>query len=143
MLEDRAERNRLRHVILKAQEDKIITKEEAGFVVTLVERFRNDIEKKVKELHTLQGEIGQLKSNEQIVIDIVQNLVKAAQRDVARQETAARLRDARKVEEARHAERKKAWKEKSPEEQADSGETLKDVKEPFDPNKPAPGEKAK
>lgn len=97
MLESKSDRNRLRSIVVKATSDKVITKEEAGFIVTLTERFRNDIERKVKELHILQGEIAQLKTNEKIMIDVVQSLIKAAERDRARQETAAKLREAKKV----------------------------------------------
>ena len=102
---ERAERNKLRHIVLKAREDDIISKEEAGFVVTLTERFRIDIEKKTKELNLLQGEISQLNNNEQIIVNVIENLIKAAQRDRARRETAARLREARDVEDKRKADR--------------------------------------
>jgi len=116
MLEDRAERNKLRSVVLNAEKREIITKEEAGFVVSLIERFRLDIEKKVKALHMLQGEIGQLKSNEQVIINMIENMVAAAERDIARQETMARLKESREVEKAREAERKQPV----PAEQADT-----------------------
>lgn len=124
MLESRAERNKLRHVVIKAEQEKVISKGEVGFVVTLVERFRGDIEKKLKQLTQLQGEIAQLKANEVIIISIVENLIKAKERDIARQETAKKLREARGVEEARHAARKKEL----PKEQADKDETLKELK---------------
>ena len=118
MLEDRTERNKLRHAVINAEKREIITKEEAGFIISLVERFRLDIEKKVKQLHMLQGEIGQLKTNEQIIVNLIENMTAAAERDIARQETMARLKEAREVEE----EREKALKAKAPEEQADTVE---------------------
>jgi hypothetical protein len=95
MLEDRPERNKLRSVVMRAQEKKFLSQEEVGFIVTLTERFRSDIEKKVKQLHLLQGEISQLKVNEQIIINIVESLISAAERDIARQETMENLKNAK------------------------------------------------
>lgn len=118
MLQNRAERNKLRSVVMNAEDREVITKEEAGFVVTLVERFRTDIEKKVKQLHALQGEISQLQANEQIIIELVQNMVAAAERDLARQETMSKLKAAREVQE----ERREALRDKTPAESADGGE---------------------
>ena len=113
MLESRQDRNKLRNVVMNAEDRKVISKDEIGFIVTLVERFRSDIEKKVKQLHILQGEISQLKINEQIIIDIVENLIAAAERDIARQETMRKLKEAREVQD----ERREALKEAPPEEQ--------------------------
>ena len=93
MLEGREDRNKLRHVIDNAARRKILTKEEVGFIVTLIERFRADIEKKVRQLHLLQGEIGQLKSNEQIIINLVESMIAAAERQIARQATMEKVRD--------------------------------------------------
>lgn len=134
MFEDRAERNKLRHIVLKAREDEIISKEEAGFIVTLTERFRADIEKKTKVLNTLRGEIAQLGANEQIIVNVVENLIKAAERDKARRETASRLRDSREVENERH----RAKKTKLAEEQ---GDTVKDTKEDIHEKFKQPSEK--
>lgn len=123
MLEDRAERNKLRKVVMNAEDREIITKEEAGFVVSLVERFRSDIEKKIKQLHVIQGEIAQLKNNEAIILDLVENMVAAAERDLARQESISRLKAAREVQE----DRRQALKDKTPNEQADTtAENIKD-----------------
>jgi hypothetical protein len=122
MLQDRAERNKLRQVVMNAEDREIMTKEEAGFVVSLVERFRNDIEKKVKQLHILQGEIAQLKINEQIIVDLIENMVAAAERDIARRETMTKLKAAREVQD----ERRKALREKTPDESADTVEDMKD-----------------
>jgi hypothetical protein len=118
MLESRTDRNKLRSVVMNAEDREAITKEEAGFVVTLVERFRLDIEKKVKQLHALQGEIAQLKANEQIIMELVQNMVAAAERDLARQETMNKLKAAREVQE----ERRRELRDKTPAESADGGE---------------------
>jgi len=132
MLEDRAERNRLRHTVIKAENKKVIGKEEVGFIVTLVDRFRTDIEKKVKQLHVIQGEIAQLKSNEQVIINLVQNLINAAERDKARQETAQKLRESREIEMERH----KAREKQLPKEQANTTEeTLKELKGKEDKDK--------
>jgi len=116
MLEDRTERNKLRHAVINAEKREIITKEEAGFIISLVERFRLDIEKKVKQLHMLQGEIGQLKTNEQIIVNLIENMTAAAERDIARQETMARLKESREIQRQREAEQKA----QSPAEQADT-----------------------
>ena len=126
-LEDRAERNKLRRVVLNAEDREIITKEEAGFVVSLVERFRNQIEQKVKQLHVLQGEISQLKANEAIIVDLIENMVMAAERDIARQEATLKLKAAREVQD----ERRRALREMSPAEQADTTEEVikDDIKE--------------
>ena len=111
MLEQRQDRNKLRSVVLNAEERKVISREEVGFIVTLVERFRSDIEKKIKQLNILSGEISQLKVNEQIIIDLVENMISAAERDVARQETMRKLKDAREVQE----ERRDVLKDATPE----------------------------
>lgn len=106
MLEDRDRRNKLRSVINKATSDKIITREEAGFVVTLAEKFRSEIDRKIKHLHMLQGEIAQLQSNEMIIIQLVESMVGAAVRDKARKETLAKLKEGRENEKKRRAETK-------------------------------------
>lgn len=121
MLENRAERNKLRQIVMNAEDREIITKEEAGFVVSLVERFRNDIEKKIKQLHVIQGEIAQLKNNELIILDLIENMVAAAERDLARQEAVTKLKAAREVQE----ERRQALRDKTPKEQADTTEEIK------------------
>lgn len=126
ILDDRATRNKLRGVVMNAEDREVITKEEAGFIVTLVERFRGDIERKVKQLHALQGELAQLKANEQIIMELVQNMVNAAERDLARQETMNKLKAAREVQE----ERRQALRDKTPAESDDGNKEVKDdVKE--------------
>lgn len=122
MLENREDRNKLRSVIMNAEDHEVLTKEEAGFIVTLVERFRSDIERKVKQLHVLQGELAQLKINEQIIIELIQNMVSAAERDLARQETMTKLKAAREVQD----ERRKALRDKTPAE-SDDGERTENV----------------
>ena len=92
MLEDRGNRNKLRHVVDKAAKKSIMSKEEAGFIITLTERFRLDIEKKIRQLHMLQGEIAQLRANEQIMINLVEQMLAAADRDKARQDTYNKIR---------------------------------------------------
>jgi hypothetical protein len=91
-MEDRQARNKLRQVIMTAEGKEVISREEAGFVINLVERFRSDIDKKFKQLHMLQGEINQLRVNEQIIINLIDSLIAAAERDAARQEAVDRIR---------------------------------------------------
>jgi len=102
---ERDERNKLRSVVTNAQTKEAITREEAGFVIMLIERFRADIDKKIKEMHVMQGQINQLKNNEQVIIQLIENITAAAERDLARRETMAKLKDAREVELERHLER--------------------------------------
>lgn len=95
VLGDREERNKLRKTLMKAEDKEIITREEVGFVVTLVERFRVDIDKKVKQMNVIQGELSQLHTNETIIMNLIDSMVKAAERDAARQETMNRIRNAK------------------------------------------------
>lgn len=95
VLQDRDERNQLRKTIIKAEDRQIISREEAGFVITLVERFRTDIEKKIKQMDVLRGELSQLQANEKIIVDLIDNMIKAAERDIARQETMDRIKSAK------------------------------------------------
>lgn len=89
---DRSSRNMLRSVVIKAEEEKVITQEEAGLVITLTEKFRSDIERKIKQMHVLQGEINQLKSNESSIISLINNMIAAQERNKARSETIERIR---------------------------------------------------
>ena len=89
---DRAQRNTLRQAIMRAEENKLISQNEAGFIVTLVERFRQDIEQKQKKIMVMQGEVAQLQANEKIIIQMIENITAAAERDRARRETLARLK---------------------------------------------------
>lgn len=123
MLENREDRNKLRSVVMNAEDREVLTKEEAGFIVTLVERFRSDIERKVKQLHVLQGELAQLKINEQIIVELIQNMVSAAERDLARQETMTKLKAAREVQD----ERRKALRDKTPAESDDGNKETENV----------------
>ena len=95
VLQDRKERNKLRNAVVKAEDDKVITKEEAGFIIMLTDRFRADVEKKLKQLTMLQGEIAQLQLNEKIIVELIENMVKAAERDLARQETMRKIKETR------------------------------------------------
>ena len=115
MIEDRAERNKLRSIIFNAEDRETISKDEAGFVIALVEKFRSEIERKVKQMHIIQGEINQLKMNEKVIMGLIENMVAAAERDIARQETMSKLKDAREVQ----AERRAALKDKVVNEQED------------------------
>lgn len=92
-LDNRTDRNKIRGAIQKARQDELLGQSEAGFIITLVERFRLDIEKKIKVLHQLQGEINQLRNNEKIIVNLIENIVSAAERDKARQETFDKIRE--------------------------------------------------
>lgn len=94
-LNERYDRNTLRNTLIKAEEHKAISRDEIGFVVALVDRFRAETERKMKQLNMLQGEVAQLRVNEQIVINMLENIIAAAQRDVERQETFNQLKTAR------------------------------------------------
>jgi len=95
MLDSRIDRNKLRNVVDNAAKRKIITKEEVGFIVTLIERFRADIENKVRQVHMLQGEIAQLKNNEQIIVNLIESMIAAAERQIARQATMEKIKGMR------------------------------------------------
>jgi hypothetical protein len=86
MLKDRAERNRLRQAIMAAEKNKLVSKEEIGFIVTLVERFRSELDKKQKAADILQGEIAQLRFNESIIMNLIENMIAAAERAQQRQQ---------------------------------------------------------
>jgi len=92
VIEDKEQGNKLRQIVMKAEEQDVVTKEEVGFITTLVNRYRVDIEKKIKQLHMLEGQISQLKINEQIIVHLIENMIAAANRAKARQETIDRIR---------------------------------------------------
>jgi len=97
MLDSRVDRNKLRNVVDNAAKRKIIGKEEVGFIVTLIERFRADIEGKVRQVHMLQGEIAQLKNNEQIIVNLIESMIAAAERQIARQATMEKIKGMRQA----------------------------------------------
>ena len=84
--------NTLRIMIDKADDKDILSKSEIGFIIQLVEKFRADIEKKVRLSQIIQGEINQLKANEKIIIDLISNIIAAAERDEVRQTTMEAIR---------------------------------------------------
>ncbi len=92
MLKERAERNRLRQVIMAAEKKKVVSQEEIGFIVTLVERFRVDLDTKMRQMSILQGEIAQLKYNEQVIMTLIENMISAAERALERQEKFDKIR---------------------------------------------------
>ena len=93
---NREEANRVRGIIDKAQEKELITTDEVGFISILVNRFRADIERKTQQLHILSGELAQLRANEKIIVDVVENIIAASERDKARQETLENIKNAKK-----------------------------------------------
>ena len=121
LAENRKDANRLRNIVDRAAREKIITKEEVGFIVTLIERFRADIDKKIKQLHVLQGEIAQLRSNEQIIVNLIESMIAAAERQLARQATMERIKNM-KEEKAESDEEV----EEVEEEVADDGEEVQE-----------------
>jgi hypothetical protein len=58
----------------------------------------------------MQGEIAQLRANEQIIMDLIENMIKAAERDKARQETHDRIRS-RRIEQDEEQEEQEEQKE--------------------------------
>jgi hypothetical protein len=102
----REERNQLRGVVISAAQNETITKEEAGFVLALVERFRSDIVKKERQATLLAGEISQLRANEQIIVQLIDNMVSASERYIARRETSQKLIEGRIVQEEKIREMK-------------------------------------
>jgi len=115
LLEDRDRRNKLRSVVQTALRQKLVSKQEMGFVVSLTEKFRSEIEKKVRQAHMIQGEIAQLQNNEQIIIQLVENMIGAAARDKARQETLEKLKEGRENTKTRRAETKEKLKKEKEE----------------------------
>lgn len=105
-LPSRSERNKLRQIVGLAEQNEVMTKEEAGFVISLIEKFRVDIEKKVREALILEGQIAQLKNNEQIIVQLIESMIAAAERDAARRATMEKLKEAREVEDIRRASHK-------------------------------------
>lgn len=97
-VEERVDRNVLRSIVMKAEDEKVLTKEEAGFIITLVEKFRSEIERKTKQLYVLQGEIAQLKINEKLIIQLIENIIAANERAKARRKTMKKLKEAKEAE---------------------------------------------
>jgi len=93
MLQDKIKKNKLKQIITAAEKKNIVTKEEIGFIVAIVEKFRSDLDKKVRQQYLLQGEIAQLRSNEQIIINLIENMIVAAERESKRQEDFIKLRE--------------------------------------------------
>jgi len=94
-IQDEADRNRLNNLIHKAEVNGVMSQEEVGFAVLLVERFRSDLDAKLNKIQRLEGEISQLRSNEKIITEIIKNLVSAADREKARLQAEKELRQAK------------------------------------------------
>ena len=103
----RPDMNKLRKTIMNAQDEKVISAEEAGFIVTIANRFRADIEKKTRAMYALQGEIAQLRTNEQVIIELVNNLVGAQRRADDRAKTLHDMKQAKKEAQDRKADEAK------------------------------------
>ena len=167
MLEDRAIRNKIRHTIIKAEKDEIITKDEVAFIIDILEKGRKEIERKATKVEMLKGEleqiketrdlltgsgkeasgaerlsrvfgnkfnveldkkstefnlmrgqVAQLKANEEAIVGVIEDLIKAKERDIARRETAEKLREARELQKEREKEfKEKVFKEKMKEQE--------------------------
>lgn len=79
-------------MVNSAKEAKLMSEEEGGFVLALVERFRQEIGRKNNQLMMLQGEMAQLRVNEKVIKDLLDNMLNAAKRDQDRINTAAAIR---------------------------------------------------
>ena len=82
----------LRTVANKALKAEIMTEEEDGFITALIKKYRMEIESKLKQADILRGQIIQLQQNEKMIVDLLDNLVKAAERSKARDEAVERVR---------------------------------------------------
>lgn len=119
LLDDSNKMGKIRQAIMNAQDNNVISKEEAGFIVTLANRFRDDIERKTRALLALQGEIAQLRANEQIIIEIVNNLVSAQKRADDRARTINDIKQAKREAKERKAKEEAEAKRSSDEAEAD------------------------
>lgn len=106
-MDNREEANRVRVIMDKAQETDLVTSDEMGFISVLVNRFRADIERKTQQLHTLSGEISQLRTNEKIIVDVVENIIAASERDKARQETLKNIKAEKTTKKTKKAKKDK------------------------------------
>ena len=97
-LSNREENSKLKQLIVKAEDKQVISKEEAGFVITLVERFRSDIEKKTRQIDVLRGELSQLQTNELVIVELINNMIKAADRDLIRREAMNSIKEKTKYD---------------------------------------------
>lgn len=89
---------KLREISEKAITEEVITKEEYGFIFSLVKKYRAEAERKLKQIDVLKGQVMQLQLNERIIIDLLNNLVRAAERAKAREETLSKLKSNLDVE---------------------------------------------
>jgi hypothetical protein len=97
-LSNREENSKLKQLIVKAEDKQVISKEEAGFAITLVERFRSDIEKKTRQIDVLRGELSQLQTNELVIVELINNMIKAADRDLIRREAMNSIKEKTKYD---------------------------------------------
>lgn len=81
IFKDKESMNIFRGIVDKALVEDIITEQEALFSLKLADRFRASIEKTIKKLYSLQGEIARLKENEDDIFGVAEDLVSAAPLD--------------------------------------------------------------
>jgi len=81
IFKDKESMNIFRGIVDKALVEDVITEQEALFSLKLAERFRSSIEKTIKKLYSLQGEIARLKENEDDIFGVAEDLVSAAPLD--------------------------------------------------------------
>jgi len=98
-LENKNLRDVLRKVLDNASKDGFLTPEEAGFTNTIFKKLDDEIVRKTKTLHQLEGEIQQLKLTKRLIIDMIKDSIAAKQRAKAREETMDRLRDGKAARE--------------------------------------------
>ena len=81
IFKDKESMNMFRGIVDKALVEDVITEQEALFSLKLADRFRSSIEKTIKKLYSLQGEIARLKENEGDIFGVAEDLVSAAPLD--------------------------------------------------------------
>lgn len=90
IFKDKESMNKFRSIVDKALVEDIITAKEALFAVKLADRFRYSIEKTIKKLYSLQGEIARLKENEGDIIGVAEEMVENSSDDVVDDESSVR-----------------------------------------------------
>lgn len=66
-----------------------------GLLITINNRFKSELERKARALLALQGEIAQLRANENVLLDIINNVIAAHDRAKERELAAARIRESK------------------------------------------------
>ena len=99
MLEDKNIRSALRTVLDSAADQGFLSAEQGAFTEMLFDRIDREIEQKTKEHIRLDGQIKQLTLTKQLVINMIKDSIKAAERAKAREETYARMKEGKAARE--------------------------------------------